>query len=541
MELNNVKESVDGNTAGDGDGDTAVDGQTAVDTDVLICGAGPTGLVLAIDLARRGVPALLVEKADHLFPGSRGKGLQPRTQEVLHDLGILETVRAAGREYPRMLSWEGPDGTIRGREWDMMERSEPTEQTPYANGLLIGQAHLQALLHDQLRALGGEVVFGAGLTGLDQDEHGITARFADGREVRARHLVAADGGRSTVRRLLGVAMRGESVDPKPMLVADVVVAPDAFVDEDHWHVWTGGDGGALVLCPLPGAPRLFQMVAQYDDVDTVADTSPEGVRKLIAARTPVAADEIAEVVWASDFRPRAALAERFRVGRVFLAGDAAHVHSPAGAQGLNTSVQDAYNLGWKLGQVLRHGAPADLLDTYEAERRPVAADVLGISTRLHRKALLGGDSQRGNEVKQLGIGYRGGPLSVGRAGSLEAGDRAPDGVLPEGRLFDLYSGPHFTLLAIGAEAPALESELVHVHTLTAYEPYGRGLFLIRPDGYVGWAGETPEGLTGYLARVGAAAGPPASAAGPSAAAVSAPGAAQPVPGGPVFGPSRCGG
>ncbi|OAR24463.1 pentachlorophenol monooxygenase [Streptomyces sp. ERV7] len=489
MELNNVK--------------GAVGADAGVDVDVLICGAGPTGLVLAMDLARRGVPALLVEKSDRLFPGSRGKGLQPRTQEVLHDFGILETVRAAGSEYPRMLSWEGPDGRTRGREWDMMERSEPTEQTPYANGLLIGQSHFQALLHDRLRALGGEVVFDAELTGLDQAADTVTARFADGREVRARYLVAADGGRSTVRRLLGVAMNGESVDPKPMLVADVVVAPDAFVDEDNWHVWAGASGGAVVLCPLPGAPRLFQLVAQYEDVDAVPDATPEGVRKLVATRTPVAADEITEVVWASEFRPRAALAERFRVGRVFLAGDAAHVHSPAGAQGLNTSVQDVYNLGWKLGQVLRHGAPAALLDTYEQERQPVAADVLGISTRLHRQALLGGDSQRGNVVKQLGIGYRGGPLSSGAAGALEAGDRAPDGILPEGRLFDLFGGPHFTLLAIATEAPPLANEQVRVHTLNAYETYGRGLFLVRPDGYIGWAGETDRGLSDYLARCGA--------------------------------------
>ncbi|GAA0586404.1 FAD-dependent monooxygenase [Streptomyces crystallinus] len=487
MELNGVKEPHAANA----------------EIDVLICGAGPTGLVLAMDLARRGVPALLVEKSDRLFPGSRGKGLQPRTQEVLHDLGVLEAARAAGGAYPRMLAWEGPDGTTRGREWDMMEISEPTEQTPYANGLLIAQSRLQALLHDRLRALGGEVVFDAELTGFDQDADGVTARFADGREVRARYLVAADGGRSTVRRLLGVAMEGESVDPKPMLVADVVIAKDAFVDGNNWHAWAGASGGAVVLCPLPGTPRLFQLVAQYEDVEAVPDATPEGVRKLVATRTPVAADEITEVVWASEFRPRAALAERFRTGRVFLAGDAAHVHSPAGAQGLNTSVQDAYNLGWKLGQVLRHGAPAELLDTYEQERRPVAAQVLGISTRLHRQALLGGDSQRGNVVKQLGIGYRGGPLSTGRAGNLEAGDRAPDGTLPEGRLFDLFSGPHFTLLAIGTQPPKAESPQVHVHTLKAYEPYGQGLFLIRPDGYVGWAGETDRGLGEYLARCGA--------------------------------------
>lgn len=174
----------------------------------------------------------------------------------------------------------------------------------------------------------------------------------------------------------------------------------------------------------------------------------------------------------------------------------------AGAQGLNTSVQDVYNLGWKLGQVLRHGAPAELLDTYEQERQPVAADVLGISTRLHREARFGRQPQRGDEVKQLGIGYRGGPLASGGAGALEPGDRAPDGVLPQGRLFDLFQGPHFTLLAFGVEPPTALGDQIHVHEMSPYDTYGRGLFLIRPDGYLGWAGETAEGLAEYLAKTG---------------------------------------
>jgi hypothetical protein len=192
------------------------------------------------------------------------------------------------------------------------------------------------------------------------------------------------------------------------------------------------------------------------------------------------------------------MADRFRDGRVFLAGDAAHVHSPAGGQGLNTSVQDAYNLGWKLGQVLRHGAPEALLDTYEEERLPVVAQMLGLSTRIHR-----GEAKRGAATMQLGLGYRGGPLASGRAGALEAGDRAPDGPLPDGRrLFDLFRGPHFTLLAVGtdAEVPVPAGAWTHVHRMEAYEPYGKGLFLVRPDGYVGWAGEDATGLAKYLTR-----------------------------------------
>ncbi|WP_455568329.1 FAD-dependent monooxygenase [Streptomyces omiyaensis] len=279
-------------------------------------------------------------------------------------------------------------------------------------------------------------------------------------------------------------------------------------DRDHWHVWRAPDGG-VALCPLPGDGGLFHLAAAFEDRSAAVDTTPAGVRALLAARTPLAPEEVTEVPWASDYRARAALADRFRAGRVFLAGDAAHVHSPAGGQGLDTGVQDAYNLGWKLAQVLLRGAPASLLDSYEAERRPVAADVLGLSTRLHRATADGEATQRGAEVQQLGLGYRESALAVDTrprvpGDALRAGDRAPDGAYGPGRLFDLFRGPHFTLLAVGsAETPAALPEAVRAARLPADEAYGTGLFLIRPDGYVGWAGDRAgASLDAYLATVG---------------------------------------
>ncbi|MCX2181888.1 FAD-dependent monooxygenase [Streptomyces sp. SKN60] len=479
---------------------------TDTDTEVVIVGAGPTGLVLAIDLARRGVRALLVEQADGLFPGSRGKGLQPRSLEVLDDLGVLPAVLVAGAPYPLMRGWEGaePQG-----EWDMMARSEPTEQVPYANVLLVPQFRTQELLYERLRELGGAVRFGTALTGFRQTADAVEAELSTGETVRAAYLVACDGGRSTVRRALGIGMTGETVDPRPMLVADVRLAPGTVVDRGNWHLWATAPGGGVALCPLPGG-ELFQLVAGFEDESAIVDTSPEGVRSLLAARTPLAPEDVAEVRWSSDFRARAAMADRFRDGRVFLAGDAAHVHSPAGGQGLNTSVQDAYNLGWKLGRVLRHGAPAALLDSYETERQPVAADVLGLSTRLHRASTTGRGTQRGSEVQQLDLGYRDSPWSVEtRPGlpedALRAGDRAPDGPYGAGRLFDLFRGPHLTLLAVGVPLPPLlGSPSLRPAHLPAYEAYGTGLFLIRPDGYVGWAGPDAEGLDAHLANLGEA-------------------------------------
>ncbi|MER5353069.1 FAD-dependent monooxygenase [Kitasatospora sp. NPDC002551] len=497
-------------------------------TDVLIVGAGPTGLTLACDLARRGVCALLVEQAPALFPGSRGKGLQPRTQEVFEDLGLLAAVHAAGRPYPRMLSWENGE---RQGEWDLVGARGPDPTVPFPAVWMLPQWRTQELLHDRLRQLGGEVAFGTALSGLDQHPDRVEARLTgpDGtvRTVTARYLVAADGGRSTVRRAVGIAMTGEQVDPRPALVADVEIDG---LDRVNWHCWPKAPGGALLLCPLPST-TAFQLFAQFGAADggdgaedgAEPDASAEGVRRTIAARTHLPESAVGAVHWASGFRPRAALAERFREGRVFLAGDAAHIHSPAGGQGLNTSVQDAYNLGWKLGQVLRHGADEALLDSYEQERLPIAADVLEISTRLHRAGgVRAGGLRRGPRTEQLGLGYEDGPLTVeARPGlpedALRAGERAPDapldGAEPDGapvnamagrRLFELFRGPHVTVLAIGRPLPRLPAA-VRGHRVDgglAERTYGPGLFVVRPDGYLGLATHDPADLPGYLARFG---------------------------------------
>ncbi|MGW0530623.1 FAD-dependent monooxygenase [Streptomyces sp. NPDC003032] len=471
-----------------------------VESDVLVVGAGPTGLTLACDLARRGVRALVVERAPVLFPGSRGKGLQPRTLEVFDDLGVADAVRAAGGPMPVGMVWRG--GRRQG-EYRMFDEPEPTETAPYTEPRVLPQWRTQEILLARLRRLGGDVAFGTSVTGLTQDAAGVTAALSTGGTVRAAYAVAADGGRSTLRRTLGITMAGETVDPNPILVADIRVPA---LDRDNWHMFPAADDSGLytAICPLPGTDD-FQLTARFP-AGTAPDLSLAGVRGLVAARTHLRGDDVTEVRWSSDFRPRAALADRFREGRVFLAGDAAHIHSPAGGQGLNTSVQDAYNLGWKLGAVLRHGAPEALLDTYEEERLPNAARMLGLSTRIHR-----GEARRGAATRQLGIGYREASLAVEtREGlteeALRAGDRAPDGPCGSGTLFDAFRGPHFTLLAVGtdAELPSVDGDVVRVQRVPAYEPYGKGLFLIRPDGYVGWAGEEArDDLVEYLTRCAA--------------------------------------
>ncbi|MEU3709213.1 FAD-dependent monooxygenase [Streptomyces catenulae] len=516
MALNNVKDTSVAATAAALP--TSEDPGDAVD--VLIAGAGPTGLALAIDLTRRGLRALVVERQQTLSPGARGTGHQPRSLEVYDDLGLLDAMQAGGGPYPEIGVWR--DGRL-VESLTAVERYEPTPATPYANILMVPLFRTVKLFHDRLRELGGEVRFGTELTTFSQDTEGVTAtlRGPDGvsRPVRARYLVAADGGRSTVRRALGITMSGPSLEEGAALLADVRVEG---LDRDHWHRWVlPGEFGGVMMLPL-ARTDLFQVFVIAPD--ETPDPSEEGTRAALARHTHLTPEQIREVRWTSVYRPRAARADTFRSGRVFLTGDAAHIHSPAGGQGLNTGVQDAYNLGWKLGQVLRHGAPDTLLDSYEAERLPIADHILDTSTRLHRDR----NWRRSRDLHQLGIGYPDSPLTQELRPHVpesvpHAGDRAPDApcTTPDGapvRLFDLLRGPHFTLLALGdveldtaalpadptllrtvrAAGPSPDLLDPHGHLRDAYGP-DAALYLIRPDGYITWAAPA-EGAPGRVAE-----------------------------------------
>ncbi|MEU1816741.1 FAD-dependent monooxygenase [Streptomyces roseifaciens] len=532
----------------------------SAETEVLIAGAGPTGLVLAIDLTRRGIRHRLVERDGRGFPGSRGTGIQPRSLEVMDDLGTVAALLASGGPVPPMQTWEG---TERLREWDLVEPGDPSPGVPYPDVLMCPQWRTVEVLYERLEELGGRVDFSTELTGFTQDEDGagVTAelRHADGtvETVRAAYLVAADGGRSTVRKALGVPFEVEAVDARAAQIADVRMSgfEQAGIDRDHWHMWPTAPGGLIGLRPLEASADTVQVMAFWADTayepDPERDATPEALARLITERTGITGLVPEETVWASSFRPKAGMAERFRTGRVFLAGDAAHIHSPAGGQGLNTSVQDAYNLGWKLGAVLRHGAPDALLDTYDAERMQVASDVLALSTRMHAQdRSLGverGLSRRGKETHQLTLHYRTGPLArelrrglpegaeegteegapkAGPEDVLRAGDRAPDAPCtdPSGApfsLFDAFRGPHFTLLdltgsdteGVPAAAAVADVEWVRTYRVGGAAPdlidagghakaaYGTGLFLVRPDGYVGLATDDAADVRAYLAEV----------------------------------------
>ncbi|WP_308405377.1 FAD-dependent monooxygenase [Streptomyces rugosispiralis] len=263
-------------------------------------------------------------------------------------------------------------------------------------------------------------------------------------------MIGADGGSGTVRRLLDVAFLGETDEDERMLLGDVRLDGS---DRDHWHIGQDAQGGSVALCPLP-ATDTFQIQAPVTPGDTGAPTL-ESLSHIVDTLIGPDAVRLREATWLSRRRLNVRMVDRYRVGRVFLAGDAAHVHSPAGGQCMNTGIQDAVNIGWKLAAVL-HGADASLLDTYQAERLPVAAAVLGLSSRLMGQGIgeHGADTER---MLQMGHTYRGGPLAPAGPADAEgpsAGDRAPDARCHRAdgrrvRLFDLQRGGHWTLYGFG--------------------------------------------------------------------------------------------
>lgn len=465
------------------------------DVDVLISGAGAAGLTLAIDLARRGVSFRLIDTLAAPFAGSRGKGIQPRTQEVFEDLGIIDRIAAAGSAYPPHRVYQA-DGTFEDVQDIVVD--PPTAAEPYRTPLLVAQMRTEAVMRARLAELGQAPEYGRELQAFAPDADGVTATVSGGRTIRCRYLVGGDGGRSFVRHSLGVGFPGKTLGVRAM-VADLRLDG---LSRDAWHRFNDGDRARQIsFCPLPHGD-LFQLQAPIPQ-EADADLTVAGIQAFVDARLPGQGISVRRVAWASAYTMNARLADRYRVGRVFLIGDAAHTHPPTGGQGLNTSVQDAYNLGWKLEAVLA-GAPDSLLDTYEAERRPIAAGMLGLSTALLAQAQAG-SMKRGREVHQLDLAYPASPLSLvsaPRTGGVRAGDRAPDAPLlgaggQPRRLFDLFAGPHWTLIVKGA-APAVASRRrLRVHQLGAdlHDPHGAfdaayamadgDRLLVRPDGYIG--------------------------------------------------------
>lgn len=491
---------------------------TPTTIDVLIVGAGPVGTALAIDLARRDVRVRIIDKAPQGFGGSRAKGIQPRTLEVFDDLGVLDDVLADGGHYPVMGIHLGPL-TVPWRMLSTPYRDD--DAVPFPDTWLIPQLRTDHALRKRLHQFDVGVEYGCQLVEFTQSREFVTATIntQTGKEVvTSRYLVGADGGGSVVRKKAGIEFIGSTNEADRMLIVDATVGPE--LSRNRWHIWPGLRGMSIGACPLPHSDQFQWMIGLQPNETAPTDTSQ--IVDMIHERTGNKRLNVRDITWQSVFRPNIRLAVNYRRGRVFIAGDAAHVHPPAGGQGLNTGVQDAYNLGWKLGQVL-NGAPEELLNSYEAERQPIAASVLGLSTKKYAAMakLDPASLKRGKDEQQIALSYRGGPLASstnGRTATLHPGDRAPDARLHDSvgkpvQLFDLFRGPQFTALAY---SPVAATELAQLtdpakgdavqritinaaatddtadHQLrdaanvfaTNYGIDGPAIILVRPDGYV---------------------------------------------------------
>lgn len=341
----------------------------ATDTDVLVVGAGPTGLTLTAYLLSAGLGVALVDRQAEGANTSRAAGINARTLEVLEGIDVTRRLIKEGLEAPRF--------TVRDGAKTLLTVDFSGLDTEYPFTLLAPQSTTERLLLDRVRELGGDVLRGKNLTTVTQDATGISASFADGDSIRARYVVGADGMHSTVRGAAGIGFGGGSYEHS-FVLADVRLTGDAPTDEVRLF-WAAE--GLTVVAPLPDGS--FRVVAPVDDAPEVP--SPAFIQSLLDARGPGGLG-VTEVVWGSRFRIHHRVAERYRVGRMLLAGDAAHVHSPAGGQGMNLGIQDAVVLADALVQASRGNlAP---LDAYDGVRRPVAHQVVELTDRLTRLATL---------------------------------------------------------------------------------------------------------------------------------------------------------
>jgi 2-polyprenyl-6-methoxyphenol hydroxylase-like FAD-dependent oxidoreductase len=510
--------------------------------DVLIVGAGPVGLTLANSLARCGVSVRIIEQGATMQIEVRAKGLKPRTEEIFEDLGILDQIHVRGQRNILMRFYKR-EQLVREVDRASEAVNQPTADMPYRGSFLIGQNNTQAVLEESLTQKNRQVEFASHLLTVTQQDDCVLAQVMHAGEmetIQARYLVGCDGGHSTVRHLGKFSFLGETLEGEWYLNAGVEVEG---LDPHYGHYWMDAPEGLVGLTHMR---YDHQWVLQARLSSDRYDLSLETCQRIFDERAGLPSVQISHLHWASLWRPNVRMVEQYRHGRIFIAGDAAHVHSGAGGQGMNTGIGDAYNLGWKLAAVL-HGAPEGLLDSYHAERFPVAQGVLASTTISHEKLVRpnSGNTQkfidislgRDTDLSQLDISYRGGPLAcdLDDATDIRAGDRAPDSPFifssdgQRGRLFELFRGTHFTLLTFADQpAPPLADryqDSVHAYTITrggdillpsdhalldidgyAYHFYGirrDAMILVRPDGYIGLTsgGCDVQPINDYLHRL----------------------------------------
>ena len=494
---------------------------------VLIVGAGPTGLVLALWLTRQGVPVRIIDKATGPGTASRAMAVQARTLELYRQLDLADAVVASGHTIPAINLW-----TTGKPRATLSFGSAGQDLTPYAFLLVYPQDQHERMLAGRLQAMGVEVEWRTECLGFEDRGECIAVqlRLPDGSEqaCEAAYLAGCDGARSVVRHQIGAGFPGGTYE-KIFYVADVDASGPAANGQaqialDH------ADFAAWLPYDDQGRGRLIGVVgderAQRAESLTFADVGHSAIASVGL--------QVREVHWFSTYRVHHRVTDHYRRGRAFLVGDAAHVHSPAGGQGMNTGIGDAINLAWKLAAVLQHGAPDALLDSYEAERRAFALKLVETTDRLFSFVSADGsfadflrtrvapvlaplaygvDAVREyafRMVSQTMISYHGGPLGEGQAGAVRGGDRLPwvRQADNHGSLADIAWQVHVYGDVPGELAAWCASQGIALHAFPfgpAHEVAGLACgaaYLLRPDSYVACAEPQArwEVLQAYLER-----------------------------------------
>lgn len=515
--------------------------KTAIETDVAIIGAGPTGLSLACQLIRYGIDFVIVEKNETITPYSKALGVHARTLEIYEQLGVVERALERGEVAKKFRLLEG--GEVRG---ELPFADIGQNLSPYPFMLILEQSKNEQLLYEYLKSHGKDVLWSTELGSFSQDDEGVSVniRSAGGEAsaLRAKYLVGCDGARSPVRHSLGLSFEGSTFE-RIFYVADAQI--DWSLPHDAVQVCLARDVFTAFF-PMKGDKRYrivgtFPEGMEKDEGEVVYEEIEQQIKR--EAKLEL---EISNVNWFSLYKVHTRRVDRFSEGRCFVAGDAAHIHSPAGAQGMNTGIQDAYNLAWKLALAIRGHASDKLLETYNEERLENAQRLLETTDRMFDLAagpswltsfirttifptvaeyLISFDAVKRiifPLISQIGINYRDASLSD-HAGDKEfevrAGDRMPYFLIDGQSIYDRLREPKFHLLVFSGAAsdyPAICGELKSAYaplvdcyhvplTPRVEEIFGTSLafmLLLRPDNYIGFISDdiSLNRLREYLSR-----------------------------------------
>ena len=514
-------------------------------TQVLIIGAGPTGLALACQLIRYDIDFIIVDSKETTTPHSKAIGVQARTLELYEQIDLADRLVAEGAIATKAKLLVG--GKVRG-EMEFGELGKGL--SPYPFVLIVEQGKHERLLHEHIKSKGREVLWQTELVDFTQDESGVRANLKspDGStiEVEAKYLVGCDGASSSVRHALGLKFEGSTFE-RLFYVADVEINWEFTHDSLYACL---AENTSTAFFPMKGGETNYRIVGTFpeDHPREVNEILYEEVEKQIVVDTGIDLD-ITRVNWFSVYKVHTRHVNRFSEGRCFLAGDSAHIHTPAGAQGMNTGIQDGYNLAWKLWTVLRDETNSRVLETYNEERLENAKNLLETTDRFFNifasrdwlisflrtrvAPYIAGTAFRTDVVRkfifprvsQIGINYRHSALSRNGDDSLEvkAGDRMPYFLVDGASVYEKFHQPRFHLVAFVEEQQTNPSEtlaelarqyddVIDVSVISINEQvseiFGTNksfTVLLRPDNYIGFI-STESSLSGLRDYLGDLAG-----------------------------------